>query len=49
MSNMSSLEWSLKARGQVPCEPAGLSTGDRRQKKKGKDGEKLHKAAIPEQ
>jgi hypothetical protein len=35
-------------RTTVPCEPAGLSTGDRRQKKKGKNGEKLHKAAIPE-
>ncbi|MGB1600220.1 MAG: hypothetical protein ACPIOQ_46160, partial [Promethearchaeia archaeon] len=35
-------------RTSVPCEPAGLSTGDRKQKKKGKNGEKLHKAAIPE-
>ena len=35
-------------RTSVPCEPAGLSTGDRRQKKKGKEGEKLHIAAIPE-
>jgi len=35
-------------RTSVPCEPAGLSMGDRRQKKKGKNGEKLHKAAIPE-
>ena len=35
-------------RTTVPCEPAGLSMGDRRQKKKGKDGEKLHKAAVPE-
>ena len=35
-------------RTTVPCEPAGLSTGDRRQKKKGKNGEKLARAAIPE-
>eukprot|EP00961_Rhodomonas_salina_P103523 1392583-Rhodomonas_salina.1 len=35
-------------RTTVPCEPAGLSTGDRRQKKKGKDGEKLHIPAVPE-
>lgn len=35
-------------RTSVPCEPAGLSMGDRRQKKKGKEGEKLHIPAIPE-
>eukprot|EP00960_Hanusia_phi_P062950 765309-Hanusia_phi.AAC.5 len=36
-------------RTTIPCEPAGLSAGDRREKRKGKNGEKLGKAAIPEQ
>jgi len=32
----------------VACEPTGLSIGDKRSKRKGKDGEKLSAAAIPE-
>ena len=32
----------------VPCEPSGLSLGDKRSKRKGKNGEKLSAAAVPE-
>mgnify|MGYP003705581659 CR=1 FL=1 len=36
------------AKTRLPSEPSGISTGDRNQKRKGKDAQKVELAAVPE-